>query len=162
MHKVAGLSEAGSVNRVVIWKTTLRAIEQSPWLGWGLGSFSDIYAVLQPAQIPQFNDKAHSTPLETVLELGIPGGVLAMLSVLLPWVVAGRAAWRRRRRRYLPAAAFAAAAVAVLHSTIDFSLQMPAIAFFVSALLGMGWAQAFLPEDAPLRRRPPKLYSSAM
>jgi O-antigen ligase len=164
MHKVAGLSEAGSINRVVIWKTTLRAIEQSPWLGWGFGSFSDIYAVLQPAEIPQANDKAHSTPLETVLELGIPGGAFAILSVLLPWMTAGRAAWRRRRRRYLPAAAFAASAVAILHSTIDFSLQMPAIAFFVSALLGMGWAQAFRPDDpsASLRSDSVKLYSSAM
>jgi hypothetical protein len=26
---------------------------------------------------------------------------------------------------------------------VDFSLQMPAIGFVVSALLGMGWAQAF-------------------
>jgi hypothetical protein len=164
MHKMAGLSEAGSVNRVVIWRTTLRAIEQSPWLGWGIGSFSDIYAVLQPAEIPQANDKAHSTPLETILELGIPGGTFAILSVLLPWMTTARAAWRRRRRRYLPAAAFAASAVAILHSTIDFSLQMPAIAFFVSALLGMGWAQAFMPEDSPtsLRSGSAKLYSSAM
>lgn len=50
---------------------------------------------------------------------------------------------RRRAHRYLPGAAFAVAAVAILHSVVDFSLQMPAIAFVVSALLGMGWAQAF-------------------
>jgi len=59
--------------------------------------------------------------------------------------MAVRAAWRRRHRRYLTAAAFAVSAVPIFHSTVDFSLQMPAIAFFVSALLGMGWAQAFAP-----------------
>ena len=40
-------------------------------------------------------------------------------------------------------AAFAIATVAILHSTVDFSLQIPAIGFIVSAVLGMGWAQAF-------------------
>jgi O-antigen ligase len=147
MQKVARSSSGGTVDRVLIWQTTLRAIEQSPWLGWGLGSFPDIYAVLQPPQIPLANDKAHSTPLETVLELGIPGGAVAMVVVLLPWMAAGRAAWRHRRRRDLTAAAFAVAAVPILHSTVDFSLQMPSIAFFVSALLGMGWAQAFAQID---------------
>ncbi|WP_170921206.1 O-antigen ligase family protein [Enhydrobacter aerosaccus] len=147
VQKMSRLPESGNINRVIIWETTLKAIQESPWLGWGLGSFADIYSVLQPAQIPQPNDKAHSTPLETILELGIPGGVIAIASVLLPWWIVGQAAWRRRRHRYLPAAAFAASAVAILHSTIDFSLQMPAIGFFVSALLGMGWAQAFAPSE---------------
>lgn len=147
LQKVALLPEAGNINRLVIWETTLKAIKESPWLGWGLGSFADIYAVMQPPEIPMANDKAHSTPLETILELGIPGGLMAIAAVVLPWIVAARAAWRRRRHRYLPAAAFAAAGVAIMHSTIDFSLQMPAIGFFVSALLGMGWAQAFAPSD---------------
>jgi hypothetical protein len=51
--------------------------------------------------------------------------------------------WRRRTDRYLPAAAFAAATVAIVHSSIDFSLQIPAIGVMVSALLGLGWAHAF-------------------
>jgi O-antigen ligase len=149
VQKVSRSSPGSTVDRFIIWQTTLRAIEESPWLGWGLGSFPDIYAVVQPPQIPLANDKAHSTPLETVLELGAPGGIVAMAMVLLPWAVAGRAAWRRRRRRYLPVAAFAVSAVPILHSTVDFSLQMPAIAFFVSALLGMGWARAFVSMDKP-------------
>jgi O-antigen ligase len=145
IQKTSSSSSGARVDRGVIWQTTLQAIGESPWLGWGLGSFPDIYAVHQPTQIPLANDKAHSTPLETILELGIPGGAVAMATVLLPWVMAVRAAWRRRHRRYLTAAAFAVSAVPIFHSTVDFSLQMPAIAFFVSALLGMGWAQAFAP-----------------
>jgi len=147
IQKASSSSSGARVDRNVIWRTTLQAIGESPWLGWGLGSFPDVYAVHQPPQIPLANDKAHSTPLETVLELGIPGGAVAMATVLLPWAMALRSAWRRRRRRYLTAAAFAVSAVPIFHSTVDFSLQMPAIAFFVSALLGMGWAQAFVPND---------------
>lgn len=147
LQKISLFPQTASINRFVIWETTIKAIRESPWLGWGLGSFADIYAVLQPPEIPIANDKAHSTPLETILELGIPGGLIAISAVVLPWLMAGWAAWRRRRHRYLPAAAFAASAVAILHSTVDFSLQMPAIGFFVSALLGMGWAQAFAPSE---------------
>jgi hypothetical protein len=78
-----------------------------------------------------------------VVELGIPGAVPAWLVVLIPWAVCLRGAWRRHRHRYLPAAAFAVSAVAILHSTIDFSLQIPAIGFVVAAFFGMGWTHAF-------------------
>ena len=133
-----------SYNRVVIWATSLQAIRMSPWLGWGLGSYADIYAILQPISIPLPNDLAHSTPLETVVEVGIPVAMVGFAIVLIPWGMSLYGAlFRRRTHRYLPGAAFAIAAVPILHSLIDFSLQMPAIAFVVSAVLGMGWSQAF-------------------
>jgi O-antigen ligase len=148
VHKFANLSETGSVNRIYIWRAALEAIGLSPWLGWGRGEFADIYTVLQPIEIPQANDLAHSTPLETMVELGIPGAIPAFAVVLLPWGICLLGALRRQRHRYLPASAFAASAVAIVHSTVDFSLQMPAIAFVTSALLGMGWAQAFSRREA--------------
>jgi O-antigen ligase len=149
IHKFAGLPNADSTNRLVIWRVSFDAVAQSPWLGWGLGSYPDIYTILQPDRIAQINDKAHSTPIETIVELGIPGGAFAILLVLLPWWICLRGTRGRQRHRYLPAAAFAVSAVAIIHSTIDFSLQMPAIGFMVSALLGMGWAQIFARPGPP-------------
>lgn len=133
-----------SFSRLRIWYVALQAVWLSPWLGWGLGGFADIYTVLQPASILMPNNLAHSTPLETVVELGVIAALPAMAVVALPWAICLRGAFRRRvSHRYLPAAAFAVAAVPILHSVVDFSLQMPAIGFVTSALLGMGWAQAF-------------------
>lgn len=130
--------------RLRIWQTSLQAIALSPWLGWGLGGFADAYAILQPASILQPNDLAHSTPLEVMVELGVLAALPAFAIVLIPWAVCLRGALKRRYgQRYLPAAAFAIAGVPILHSTVDFSLQMPAIGFVVAAFLGMGWAQAF-------------------
>jgi hypothetical protein len=143
VHKMSTLSHSDSANRLVIWRAAVVAIGQSPWLGWGLGSFNDIYAILQPLEIPQTNDKAHSTPLETIVELGIPAAIPALMTVLLPWLVCLRGALQRRRQRWLPAAAFAISGIAIVHSTVDFSLQIPAVAFWVSAFLGLGWAHAF-------------------
>lgn len=133
-----------SFSRLRIWYTSLQAIWLSPWMGWGLGGFADIYTVLQPASLLIPNNLAHSTPLEVVVELGVIAAIPALAVVALPWTICLWGALRRRLAlRYLPAGAFAVAAVPILHSTVDFSLQMPAIGFVTSAFLGMGWAQAF-------------------
>jgi O-antigen ligase len=137
------VTSSNNFNRVLIWKASLAAVRQSPLLGWGLGSYPDVYAINQPKEIILPNDKAHSTPIEVLVEMGIPGGIAAMLIVLIPWWTAFRATLRRRRQRYLTAAAFAVVTVPILHSMIDFSLQIPAIAFMSSAFLGLGWAHAF-------------------
>jgi O-antigen ligase len=141
--KMGKLSEEDVVSRFRVWQVVIAAIRQAPWLGWGLGSFPDLYSLLQPPDLQFPNDKAHSTPLEWVMEIGMPGalGVFAMIAI--PLGVCLRGCWRRRTDRYLPAVAFAGALVPMLHSSIDFSLQMPAIGLMVAALLGMGWAQAF-------------------
>ncbi len=142
LDKLARGEELGA--RLIIWSTAFEAVRLSPWFGWGLGSFGDIYTILQPPQIIEPNDLAHSTPIETIVEVGAIMALPTLAIVALPWAIVLRGALvRRRRYRYLPAAAFTVAGVAIVHSLIDFSLQMPAIGFVVSALLGMGWAQAF-------------------
>jgi O-antigen ligase len=142
-HKVSQLSENDVLQRFRIWQIAAAALGQSPWLGWGMGRFPDVYSLLQPPDLQTANDKAHSTPLEWLVDLGIPAAMCAFATVLIPLAVCLRGCLRRRSDRYLPAVAFAASMVAVLHSTVDFSLQIPAIGFVVSALLGLGWAQSF-------------------
>jgi O-antigen ligase len=142
-HRMAALSDGDIAGRVRIWEVAVAAIAESPWLGWGLGSFADIYATLQPADMVAPNDLAHSTPLETLVEMGVLGALPAFGLVALPMAICLRGALRRRSQHYLPATALAAVSVAVLHSAVDFSLQIPAIGFVASSLLGMGWAQSF-------------------
>lgn len=142
-YKMSVLADGDILGRFRIWQVAASALQQSPWLGWGLGSFPDVYSMLQPPDFQLANDKAHSTPLEWLVDFGIPAGICAIALVLVPLGVCLRGCWHRRTDRYLPIVAFAAAMVAVLHSAIDFSLQIPAIGFVASALLGMGWAQAF-------------------
>lgn len=143
LRKVSLLSEVGNFNRIIIWQSSIRTAQGSPWLGWGLGTYTDIYAAYQPAAMRQANDKAHSTPIELFVEAGWLGLVPGVLLVVVPWGVCLLGAWRRRRQRYLMAAAVAVPGIAILHSCVDFSLQIPAIAFVAAAFLGMGWAQTF-------------------
>jgi O-Antigen ligase len=150
LHKLSLLLNVANLDRVVIWRASIEALLDSPWLGWGLGSYSDIYAIHQPPTIPLPNDKAHSTPIEFLVEVGIVGGIPAFAVCLIPWAVCLIGGLRRRQRE-VPALVFAVVAVAILHSLVDFSLQMPAIGFVVSALLGMGWAHSFSSNEKPQR-----------
>ncbi|MBS0526629.1 MAG: O-antigen ligase family protein [Proteobacteria bacterium] len=143
LRKVSLLSEVGNFNRTIIWQSSIRAAQGSPWLGWGLGTYTNIYAAYQPAEIRQANDKAHSTPIELFVEAGWLGLVPGVLLVVVPWGICLLGAWRRRRHRYLMVAAVAVPGIAIVHSCVDFSLQIPAIAYVSAAFLGMGWAQTF-------------------
>jgi O-antigen ligase len=142
-HKMSTLSEDDLLGRFRIWEVSVSALSGSPWLGYGMGSFPDLYTMLQSPDLRVPNDKAHSTPLEWILDLGIPAALCAFATLLLPLAVCLRGCWRRRTDRYLPAVAFAAVMVPTVHSIVDFSLQIPAVGLMVSALLGVGWAHAF-------------------
>jgi hypothetical protein len=56
-----------------------------------------------------------------------------------------RGALIRRSGLSCPVAALAVAVLAVLHSMVDFSLQIPGYAIVALALVGAGLAQSFLP-----------------
>jgi hypothetical protein len=146
LHKLSLLTDIANLNRVVIWRASVDAFLESPWFGWGLGSYGDIYAIHQPSTITEPNDRAHSTPIEFLVEMGLVGGLPALAACIIPWGVCLMGALRRRQRQ-LAALAFSVSAVAIAHSTIDFSLQIPAIGFVVSTLLGLGWAHAFSPSE---------------
>jgi O-antigen ligase len=143
LRKVALSGEVATWERLVIWRTSLQATEASPWLGWGLGTFPDVFLVYQPEDTGKAYDKAHSTPVELYVETGILGTVPGLGMALIPLGVCLWGALRRRHNRHLVVAAVTVPAVAMLHSTVDFSIQMPAIAFMSAAFLGMGWAQTF-------------------
>lgn len=113
-----------------------------PWLGWGLGNFEAAFAAVRPeaAGLTGVWDRAHSTPLEWAIELGLPFAVL--LGALWLWLLGKllRSGWRTR----LPVviAGGGVGLLGTLHSSIDFSLQIPGFAVTFAALTAIGLAQA--------------------
>ena len=133
---------AEAQQRMDIYRDTLGAIEASPLLGYGLGSFPALYRMYDDRDLFYVVEFAHSTVLETVVELGIPAALLLFAAAL--WPVAGiwRGAGTRRRDQHIPALAAGVAAWAIIHSMVDFPLQIPAIAAGVCLVIGLGFAQA--------------------
>ena len=55
---------------------------------------------------------------------------------------------RRRRDRVYPAIGVAATALVAAHSTVDFSLQIPAVSVSYAFILGLACAQSFPTREA--------------
>jgi O-antigen ligase len=120
----------------------LRAIGDNYLTGTGLGSFAEIFPLYQPLTVVGFVDLAHDDYLENALELGIPAACLLFSTVLY---LAGQClvgVFRRRRDVIYPCAGAAATVMIGVHSALDFSMQIPAVAVTYAVLLGVGVAQS--------------------
>lgn len=144
---VQGLADEG---RIAAYRSTLRMIADRPWFGTGLGTFAWAFPPYRSAAISMYGvwDRAHSTPLELAAEMGIPlmavvtMGWLVALGILVHGVRSGR------RRAVIPLAALVMSLIALLHSAVDFSLQIPGYAIVVFALLGIGLAESLQGHEA--------------
>ncbi|BBU62389.1 hypothetical protein MSC49_23240 [Methylosinus sp. C49] len=137
----SGLDDGG---RLAVFTITLRAILDTPLLGYGYGAFAALFPLYRDRSIPTADiwDKAHNAYLEAFLGLGLVFG--AALVGALFWLAAkcviGAAT---RRRSSAPAAAAAACSLLVgVHSLVDFGVQIEAVALTYMAILGAGVAQA--------------------
>jgi O-antigen ligase len=89
-------------------------------------------------------DIAHSTPLELASEMGIPLALLVAMAWTVALVILVRGASNRRGPKTVPLSALAVSLIALVHSCIDFSLQITGYSIVVFALLGLGLSQAFM------------------
>lgn len=134
-------SDTGDALRLNFWSATQRMISGAPLLGLGLGTFEDAYP-MYATQVFQFViDKAHCDYLEFAAGVGLPAAIAWWLALVLLVVLCLRGARERRRARHYSIAAVSATVLVAVHSSVDFSLQLPAVALLYATLLGIGVAQ---------------------
>jgi O-antigen ligase len=142
-------------NRWTVYGFVLQAIKQRPLFGAGVGTFQDYFPSLRTSDLPPwgFWDYAHSTILEIALEMGVPVAAMVAAAALFSIFVLFRAAVRSEGRLRRSHAAIAGiACLTYLHSTIDFSLQIPGYFVVFAILLGCGLARASADHDSDNRR----------
>lgn len=138
------LSDEG---RLDTYRATLHMIADHPWFGTGLGTFVWSFPSYRSSDnMRGVWDLAHSTPLELAADLGLPLALVVGCAWVLILVLLIRGVFRRRRDRIFPLAAFAVALIGLLHSMVDFSLQMPGYAIVAFAVVGVGLGQSFRTE----------------
>ena len=126
-----------------VYQLTLGAIESAPALGTGYGTFEEVFRFYRTSDIGNFYLKAHNTYLENTLELGIPAA-LALFGVLAGFLVLTFVGLRRRRREAVySCVGFAATVLVAAHSTVDFSLQIPAVTATYCLIMGAACAQSW-------------------
>ena len=128
--------------RSEIYSQTLSALEESPLLGTGLGTFGPVYRSHRTEEIMPGVQMAHNDYLELALELGIPAAVLFVLAIVVLALGCARGVRARRRDPVLPAVGVAACTLVGAHALVDFSLQIPAVAATFALVLGVSVAQA--------------------
>ncbi|HWF65502.1 MAG TPA: O-antigen ligase family protein [Rhizomicrobium sp.] len=129
--------------RRVEWGASTRMIASAPWLGLGPGAFQDAYPMYAIQVIPYILDKAHNDWLESAAGLGLPAAVSWWLA--MSWLVGKflRAFFTRRKNRLYSLVGIGATSLVAMHSLVDFSLQMPAVASTYAVLIGLALAQSF-------------------
>jgi O-antigen ligase len=145
-----GLADGG---RFGTYKATLRMIADHPWFGTGQGTFAYAYPAYRSPDISVWGvwDRAHNTLLEIAADMGVPIAALVVIAWIVIFAVLIRGALVRRAGLVVPVAALAVAALAVLHSLIDFTLQIPGYSIVALSLIGAGLAQSFPSEQSQKR-----------
>ena len=135
------------------------AFKSEPLFGYGLGSFFRVNAmIMNGANFGVLRDlgAAHNVYLQWIEQAGVVGSALMFLCIGLIALRVMRGAWRRRRMRAWMVGILAVLALFLGQGLGDFALEVPAMAAFLSLLLGLGCGVAALPStrDAQDVRRP--------
>ena len=128
--------------RMQVYEQTWQAIELSPWTGYGIGGYKQTFLMFADEKSSNWH-MAHNDWLEMMFELGLPMAFLwfAVLGGLGVRCLIGF--FRRRRDHVYPLVGFCACVLVGLHSLVDFSLQIPAVAVTFAVMLGVGVAQSW-------------------
>ena len=118
-----------------------------------LGTFAAAFPAYRSDDISMRGvwDIAHSTPLELASEMGVPLCLIVAAAWVAALVLLSLGLRRRRSSMTVPLSALAVSLIALLHSSIDFSLQIAGYSIVVFALLGLGLARAVTPVRAEPR-----------
>jgi O-antigen ligase len=134
-----------SEERFATYQSVLQMIRDHPWLGTGLGTFATAFTAYRSGDVSVAGvwDKAHNTLLELASEVGVPLTAIIILVWSIGLGLLTRGMVQRRRDQIFSVAALAVALIALGHSLVDFSLQIPGYSLIVFALVGAGIAQSF-------------------
>ena len=120
---------------------TLPLIRDYAVFGSGPGSFHVAFPRYRPASVVNFYDYTHNDYVQFASESGIPGFLVLGGFVVLALGAALLAQWKRRDplMRGMSFACIMGVTSILIHSWVDFNLQIPANAALFMVLLALGW-----------------------
>jgi len=143
MKRFEALTPSGLENpygRAEIWKQASGILRNYPAVGTGLGTFPVAFRRYQTSSLDLFVDHAHNDYLEVATDTGVVGAVLLFLPImgLLVKMIRAYVGARSAYRRSVLLACIGSTAALLVHSTMDFNLQIPANALLFATVLGIG------------------------
>jgi O-antigen ligase len=154
-----GSSRFGSAgtNRYDFWKTAWELFEEEPVRGIGIDNFQVEY--LRRGTSTELPRYPHSLELGVLSQTGLVGGLLLAGALVAAAIGAAGVRAAPRGRRAVAGAALGIAAYWLLHASVDWFWEFPALTGPGVAMLGMACALAPRPaaQRAPTGSRRPRL-----
>jgi O-antigen ligase len=133
------LGDLGPGIRLDITKDSLRIFSHRPVLGWGLGTFPTIYPRYRSFYTNLFINEAHNDYAQLLVETGLLGFGLMLwfLAQLYRHGLPTSRRWEFRWDGAVSLAALLGCTGILVHSFVDFNLQIPANAAFFYVLCAL-------------------------
>ncbi|MFG1212121.1 O-antigen ligase family protein [Xanthobacter flavus] len=137
-----------TLGRLDAYQEMLGASLDHPWLGLGLGSFSQSFPQYRTEDLGLYGtfNIGHSTPIELIFEGGYPLALGVFIFVAVCGAVLVRGALRRPDDPYILGAVLVGL-LGLIHTSFDFPLQIPGYLITYLAVVGIGIGRSFLPRD---------------
>jgi putative inorganic carbon (HCO3(-)) transporter len=130
---------------------TIPLIKDYPVFGAGPGSFYTVFPRYRTEKVVLFYDYAHNDYAQFAAESGLLGLGLLGIFVAMALAAALMAQWKRRDplMRGISFACVMGVTAILIHSWVDFNLQIPANACYFMVLLAFGWIALFHDRHVP-------------
>jgi O-antigen ligase len=127
IHTEARTELSGGL-RMTVNRDGLKMFSQKPWLGWGLGVFPDVYPQFRSFFTDFFVNEAHNDYLQLLVEMGVLGFASMLWFVIAMYRSAAPKLrnWTADINGAVALAAMLGATGILVHSFVDFNLQIPA------------------------------------
>jgi O-antigen ligase len=151
IHSEAREELSGGV-RFTIDRDCLRMLVKRPFLGWGLGTFPVVYPEFRSFYTTFFVNQAHNDYLQLLVETGLAGLSIAVWFMVLVFRKAASKLdnWTETATGAMTVAALLGCVGILVHSFLDFNLQIPANAALFYVLCAIA---ASAPVQESKRRR---------
>jgi O-antigen ligase len=137
------------VSKYEAWKSSLRLVRESPWVGVGRGATEATLTRVHPASAYFTFSHLENEYLTTIVEWGIPGAFL--LALAFAWCVTRTL--RRWRDGPLAAGAIGALTAILFQSSVDFGIELLGIAVPATIIASTVQLVPLRPSSHPLRDR---------
>ena len=154
IHNEAKTELAGGI-RLAIDRDALRMFRDKPVLGWGLGTFSVVYPQFRSFYSDKFVNEAHNDYLQLLVEMGSLGFLTALWFLVLTFrgALKKMGDWSWDFNGAVALAALLGCSGLLVHSFLDFNLQIPANAALFYVLCAIAAADTRFGAHRRLRHR---------
>ena len=132
-------AEGGDQARLCVFKSTIAAIGDNWTFGTGFGTFPNVFPAYRNADCAGVGgiwDAAHNSFLEGTLGLGVIFPVIVAAGIALLVGTFWFGVKVRHRYRFVPIMGLSVLLLICLHSTVDFSMEIPGVSLFVATIFG--------------------------